>query len=40
VWIAAGVVVARRTAPRAWEPVARASALSAAAVLISRLEDG
>lgn len=39
VWIAAGVVVARRALPGAWEPVARASALSAVAVLVSRLED-
>jgi hypothetical protein len=40
VWIAAGVVVARTAAPRAWTPVARGLALSAGAVLLSRLEDG
>lgn len=40
VWIAAGVVVARTAAPRAWAPVARGLALSAGAVLLSRLEDG
>ncbi len=39
VWIAAGVVAARHVTPRAWEPVARASALSAVAVLVSRFED-
>lgn len=38
-WIAAGVVVARTAAPRAWTPVARGLALSAGAVLLSRLED-
>lgn len=39
-WIAAGVVGARAAAPRAWEPVARTLALSAAATLIARVEDG
>ena len=37
-WIAAGVCVARAAAPRAWEPVSRGLALSAGAVLLSRLE--
>jgi len=40
VWIAAGVMVARTAMPRAWQPVSQALALSAAAVLLSRLEDG
>jgi Protein of unknown function (DUF1360) len=39
VWIAATVTAARAMAPRAWDPVARALALSASAVLLSRLED-
>lgn len=39
VWIAAGVVAARRLAPRAWEPVAEGLALSAAAVLLAGAED-
>ena len=38
-WIAAGVATARRLAPNAWEPVGRALALSAAAVLLARFED-
>lgn len=38
-WIAAGVVGARTLAPRAWSPVARTLALSAAATLIARAED-
>lgn len=38
-WIAAGVVGARSLAPRAWTPVARTLALSAAATLIARAED-
>jgi hypothetical protein len=38
-WIAAGVAVARRLAPEAWEPVSRALALSATAVLLARFED-
>jgi hypothetical protein len=38
-WIAAGVTAARALAPRAWDPVARGLALSAGAVLLSRLED-
>jgi hypothetical protein len=39
-WIAGGVVAARRVAPAWWDPAAKALAFSAAAVLISRLEDG
>lgn len=39
-WIAGGVVAARRVAPAWWDPAAKALALSAAAVLISGLEDG
>ncbi|QYG93992.1 DUF1360 domain-containing protein [Iamia sp. SCSIO 61187] len=38
-WIAAGVVGARTLAPKAWSPVARTLALSAAATLIARAED-
>jgi hypothetical protein len=38
-WIAAGVVTARRLAPDAWEPVGRGLALSAAAVLLARFEE-
>ncbi len=38
-WISLGVVVARRYAPRAWDPLARALAISAAAALLARLED-
>lgn len=38
-WIAAGVATARRLAPNTWEPVGRALALSAAAVLLARFED-
>lgn len=37
-WIAAGVVGARAVAPRAWSPVAKTLALSAAATLIARAE--
>lgn len=39
VWIAAGVTVARRVAPRWWGPVADAATLAAAAALLARLED-
>jgi hypothetical protein len=39
-WIAGGVVAARRLSPRGWDPVSRALALSGVAVLVSRLEDG
>jgi hypothetical protein len=38
VWIAAGVTGARLLAPRAWEVASRGLALSAAAVLLARLE--
>ncbi|MCU1369306.1 MAG: hypothetical protein JWO77_500 [Ilumatobacteraceae bacterium] len=40
VWIAGGVVAARRFAPAWWDPAAKALALSAVGVLISALEDG
>jgi hypothetical protein len=39
-WIAAGVTAARLTAPRAWDVAARGLALSSAAVLLARFEDG
>ncbi len=39
IWIAAGVTVARVAAPKAWQPIGRGLALSAGAVLLSRLED-
>lgn len=39
-WISAGVVAARRAAPRAWDPLARVLAFSAGAALLARLEDG
>lgn len=38
-WIAGGVVAARRFAPGAWDPLGRALAVSSIAVLVSRLED-
>lgn len=38
-WISAGVIVARAAAPRAWEPVARVLALSAAVGLIAENLD-
>lgn len=38
-WIAAGVVTARRLAPDVWEPIGRGLALSAAAVLLARFEE-
>lgn len=38
-WISGFVVVARRYAPRVWDPLARALALSAAAALIAGLEQ-
>jgi hypothetical protein len=40
VWIAGGVVLARAVAPRLWDPLAKALALSAGAVLLADLEDG
>lgn len=38
-WVALLAVAARRFAPRAWEPIARASALSAVAALLAGLEE-
>lgn len=38
-WIALGVVAARRLCPRAWAPLARALTYSAGAALLARLED-
>lgn len=38
-WISGFVVVARRYAPRVWDPLARVLALSAGAALLARLED-
>lgn len=38
VWVAFGVVAARRLAPRAWQPVAEALALASAAALVAGLE--
>lgn len=38
-WVAAGIVAARRLAPRQWAPLADGLALSAAAALIAGLED-
>jgi hypothetical protein len=38
VWVAFGVAGARVAAPRAWDPAAKALALSAASALIARLE--
>lgn len=35
-WIAFGVVIARRTFPRAWDPIARALTYSAATGIIDR----
>ena len=37
-WVALGVVVARRLAPRLWSPLARALGMSAAAGLLSTLD--
>lgn len=39
VWIALGVVAARRLFPRAWPPLAEALAFSAGAALLAGLED-
>lgn len=39
VWIAAGIVTARRLAPRWWQPVAEGAAVAAAAALLARGED-
>ncbi len=40
IWIAAGVSVARTLFPKTWHPIARGLAMSSAAVLLARLEDG
>lgn len=39
VWIGAGVVAARRLAPRAWQPLAEALSVAAAAALLAGLEQ-
>lgn len=39
VWVAAGVVLARRVIPRQWAPIADMLAIAAAAALIAGLED-
>lgn len=39
VYLGTGVVVARRVAPRLWDPVARALALSALSALLAGLEQ-
>lgn len=39
VWIAAGVLVARRVAPRAWPVAARGLVIASASALIARVED-
>lgn len=39
VWIAAGVCIVRRVAPRVWAPVAYALAASSLSTLLARLED-
>lgn len=39
VYLAAGIVIARRFAPRFWDPVARAAALSSVSALLARVED-
>lgn len=39
VWVAGGVVVARRVAPRAWAPMSRMLALASAGALLAGLED-
>lgn len=39
VWVAAGVMAARRLAPRQWGVVADGLAISAAAALVAALED-
>lgn len=38
-WIGAGVVAARRLAPRAWAPVAEALAVASAAALLAGFEE-
>lgn len=39
VWVAAAVTVARRCAPRAWQPVAEWMTVAAACALLARIED-
>jgi hypothetical protein len=39
VWVGAGVVAARRLTPRAWQPLAEALSLAAAAALVAALEE-
>lgn len=39
VWIAAGVLVARRVAPRVWPVAARGLVISSASALVARIED-
>lgn len=39
VWVAFGVVAARRLAPRCWSPIATALALSSASTFLAGLED-
>lgn len=38
-WVSLFVVAARRYAPRIWDPLAQALAMSAGAALLARLED-
>lgn len=38
-WVGAGVIAARRLAPRAWSPVAETLAVAAAAALLAGFED-
>lgn len=38
-WVSLFVVAARRYAPRLWDPLAQALAMSAGAALLARLED-
>lgn len=40
VWLAAGVLVLRRYAPRAWRPLSEILVFSAASALLAGLEDG
>ncbi len=40
IWLALGVVVIRRAAPRSWRRIAEILVFSAASALLARLEDG